>query len=354
VFNNTKRAVSRHSRKYADSNKGSESARHRFAARMTRSAKIAAAGKIRGLSMLALVSSELADRDRRSSTPLDRGPHWPQAGRAAKCLQPIALRSNDRDAPAEDKFEGLRQRQVLYERSRKAQAELAYGASRLEMSAMSIAHEVNQPLCAIVTNAETCLRRLDQAAPDLELIRELARRVIADARRASEIVVRVSDMAKGKAPRYMPLPFNAVIEEAIACLRHELQSRDITVALDLTHLPPIEGDRIQLQQVVVNLLVNAAQAMAATTAGGRILIQTVLSSPGTVLCSIEDDGPGIEPAHLPHIFDHFFTTKQGGMGIGLQISKSIVEAHGGRIEADNNSALGGARFTFSLPGMAGD
>ena len=144
--------------------------------------------------------------------------------------------------PPTIKFEGLRQRQLLYERSRKAHAELAYAASCLEMSAMSIAHEVNQPLCAIVINAETCLRRLDHAAPDLELIRELARRVIADARRASEIVVRVSDMAKGKAPRYMPLPFNAIIEEAIACLRHELQSREITVALDLTpDLPPIEG-----------------------------------------------------------------------------------------------------------------
>lgn len=328
---------------------------HRFAARMTRSAKIAAAGKTWGLSMLALVSSELADLDRRALIPLDRGPHRPQAGRAAKCLQPITLRSNDRDAPADDKFEGLRQRQLLYERSRKAQAELAYAASRLEMSAMSIAHEVNQPLCAIVTNAETCLRRLDQATPDLERIRELARRVIADARRASEIVVRVSDMAKGKAPRYVPLPFNAIIEEAIACLGHELQSREITVALDLTpDLPPIEGDRIQLQQVVVNLLVNAAQAMAASAAGGRILIRTVPSSPGTVHCSIEDDGPGIEPAHLPHIFGHCFTTKEGGMGIGLQISKSIVEAHGGRIEADNNSALGGARFSFTLPGMAGD
>src|ERR1700722_15164237 len=138
--------------------------------------------------MLALVSSELADRDRRSLLALDRGAHRPQAARAAKSL--LTLRSQDSEPPAEDAFESLRQRQSLYEKARKTQAELAYAASRLEMSTMSIAHEVNQPLCAIVTNAETCLRRLDQAAPDLELIRELARRVIADARRASEIVVR--------------------------------------------------------------------------------------------------------------------------------------------------------------------
>src|ERR1700733_8837221 len=292
AFNKTKRAVSLPSGKYAVVNRDNESVGYQFlhASRATQNRPTAR--KDREFSMLALVSSELADRDRRTLIPLDRGPHRPQAGRPGKCLQPIALRSKDRDQPAEDVFEGLRQRQSLYEWSRKAQAELASAASRPEMSAMSIAHEVNQPLCAIVTNAETCLRRLDQAAPDLDLIRELARRVIADARRASEIVVRASDLANGKAPRYVPLPFNAIIEESIACLRHDFQSRDITVALDLTaKLPPVEGDRTQLQQVVVNLLVNAAQAMATSTAGRSILIRTVLASGDTVHCSIEDDGP---------------------------------------------------------------
>jgi signal transduction histidine kinase len=311
--------------------------------------------------MLALVSSELADRDRRAVISLDRGPQRPQASQAAKCLQPITLRSQDRAEPAGDAFESLRQRQLIHERSRQTQAELAYAAGRLEMCSMSIAHEVNQPLSAIVTNGETCLRRLDRDEPDLDLIRELVRRVIADARRASEIVVSVSDMAKGTAPRHLPLPFNAVIEEAVASLRHEFQSKDIAVSLDLAAgLPPVEGDRIQLQQVVVNLLVNAAQAIstgekfANSTAGGGILIRTSLSSLGAVHCSIEDAGPGIAVAHLPHLFGHFFTTKRGGKGIGLQISKSIVEAHGGWIGADNKSALGGARFSFTLPGNVGD
>jgi signal transduction histidine kinase len=309
--------------------------------------------------MLALVSSELADRDRRPlNISLDRHAHRPQASRSVKCPQPMAFRGLDRDddgdEPAEDAFESLRQRQLLYERSRKTQAELAYAPNSLEMCTMSIAHEVNQPLSAIVTNGETCLRRLDRDEPDLELIRELVRRVIVDARRASEIVVRVSDMAKGKAPRYLPLSLNAIIEESIASLRHEFQSRAIAVSLDLAAgLPAIEGDRVQLQQVVVNLLVNAAQAMATSTAGRNILIRTRRSSSDAVYCSIEDDGSGIDPAHLPHIFGHFFTTKEGGMGIGLQISKSIVEAHGGRIAADNNSALGGARFTITLPGGIG-
>ena len=305
--------------------------------------------------MLALVSSELTDRDRRSLIPLDRGPHRAPAARAANSLQPIAWHSPDLEQSAEDAFESLRQRQMLYERSRKAQADLAVAANRLEMCTMSIAHEVNQPLCAIVTNAETCLRRLDQAEPDLELIRELARRVIADARRASEIVGRVSDMAKGKAPRHLPLPFNTIIEESIAFLRHEFQSRNIAVSLDLApNLPSVEGDRVQLQQVVANVLINAVQAMTGAAAGRGILIRTRLSAPACVLCSIEDDGPGIEPGHLPDLFDPFFTTKEGGMGIGLQISKSIVEAHGGSIKADNRSALGGARFTIALPGTAGN
>lgn len=305
--------------------------------------------------MLALVSSELADHDRRPvKVALDRS--TPRMQPRSKCFQPIALRGQDREEQPGHfgAFQSLFQRQLGDERPAKAPTEPAHAPNSLEMCAISIAHEVNQPLCAIITNAETCLRRLDQAAPDLELIRELARRVIADARRASEIVVSVSDVAKGKAPRYLPLSFNAVIEQSIASLRHEFQSREIAVSLDLAcDLPAIEGDRIQLQQVIVNLLVNAAQAMAAST-GRSILIRTRLSSPGAVHCSIEDDGPGIEPAHLPHIFGHFFTTKEGGMGIGLQISKSIVEAHGGWIAADNNSAMGGARFTITLPGGIGE
>lgn len=306
--------------------------------------------------MLALVSSELADRDRRPlNVPLDRYAQRPQASRSAKSPQPITFRNQDsEEQPGHfGASQNLLQRRLPAERSGRTQTEPASTTSRFDLCTMSIAHEVNQPLSAIVTNGETCLRRLDRAEPDLELIRELTRRVIIDARRASEIVIRVSDMAKGKAPRYMPLPFNGIIEESIASLRHEFQSRDIAVSVDLTaNLPPIEGDRIQLQQVVVNLLVNAAQAMG-STAGRRILIRTELASPDTVHCCIEDDGPGIEPAHLPRIFGHFFTTKEGGMGIGLQISKSIIEAHGGSIEADNNSTLGGARFSFNLPGIAG-
>jgi C4-dicarboxylate-specific signal transduction histidine kinase len=216
---------------------------------------------------------------------------------------------------------------------------------------VSIAHEVNQPLAAIVTNGETCLRWLDRAGHDVEVIRELTRRVIRDARRASDIVDRVRTMAKRQTPRYTPLPLNEIIEEAMVFLRHEFQSGDIKVSLDLDpDLPAVAGDRTQLQQVIVNLVVNAVQAMTeSTTAPHDLLVRTVLSASGDVCCSVEDDGPGISPAHLPRLFDGFFTTKESGMGMGLPISQSIIESHGGWIGADNESTLGGARFSFTLP-----
>jgi signal transduction histidine kinase len=134
-------------------------------------------------------------------------------------------------------------------------------------------------------------------------------------------------------------------------LRHELRSKGVSVSLDLAPaLPQVIGDRTQLQQVVVNLAINAVQAMAqAETARRSIFIRATLSDPKTVCCLIEDSGPGIDPTHLPHLFDSFFTTKDTGMGMGLPISRSIIEAHDGHIRADNKSALGGARFSFDLP-----
>jgi signal transduction histidine kinase len=226
----------------------------------------------------------------------------------------------------------------------------------LDLLAVSIAHEVNQPLAAIVTNGETCLRWLDRAGHDVEVIRELTRRVIADARRASEIVDRVRTMAKRQTPPYALLPLNELIEESMLFLRYEFQSKDIAVSLDLEPvLPRIVGDRTQLQQVIVNLVVNAVQAMTdSITAPHAMLVRTGLSSDGTVCCSVEDDGPGISPVDLPRLFEGFFTTKDNGMGMGLPISQSIIEAHGGWISADNESTLGGARFSFTLRAEAVD
>lgn len=240
-----------------------------------------------------------------------------------------------------------------------AQAALAH-ASRVatlgEISA-TIAHEVNQPLAAIITNGEAGLRWLARPEPDVEEVRELTKRVVADAQRASEIVGRILAMAARRAPEQTLLALDDVIAESMVFLRHEFQSKGVSVALDRAPaLPRVVGDRTQLQQVVVNLAINAVQAMAG--AGRRsILIRTMLADPATVCCMIEDSGPGIDPTHLPRIFDSFFTTKDTGMGIGLRISRSIIEAHNGHIRVDNQSTLGGARFSFALPchgGIAND
>ena len=215
----------------------------------------------------------------------------------------------------------------------------------------SIAHEVNQPLAAIVTNGETSLRWLASDEPDIEKVRELTTRTVAYARRASEIIERMRGIASQRAPEQKLLSIGDIVNESLDFLRHELQLKGIVVSLDLTReLPKIVGDRIQLQQVLVNLTINAVQAMTQQAPTDRnISVRIMLSKPDKVYCSIEDSGPGIGSEDLPRLFDSFFTTKDTGMGMGLAICRSIIEAHGGRIRADNNSALGGARFIFELP-----
>jgi signal transduction histidine kinase len=235
----------------------------------------------------------------------------------------------------------------------KARSELAHVArvTSLGVLSASIAHEVNQPLAAITTGGEAALRWLDRPNPDVEKVRELLKRVVSDARRASEIIDRIRSMATRRAPKQTLLSLDDIIEEAILFLRHELQSKSTAVSLSFARaLPQVVGDRTQLQQVVINLAMNAVQAMAQSEIVRRsILIRTSRSNPETVCCAVEDSGPGIDPTHIPRLFDSFFTTKDTGMGMGLPISQSIIEAHGGCIRADNVSVLGGARFSFELP-----
>lgn len=234
---------------------------------------------------------------------------------------------------------------------RNTQAELAHITREMTMGelAASIAHEVNQPLASIVTNGETGLRSLARPAPDVEKVQELTKRMVADARRASEIIDRIRGIVTGRKAQLVRLSLEDIIDESMAFLKHEFQSRGISVSLNLaTELPQIVGDRTQLQQVIVNLAINAMQAMA--DSGRRnIHVRTTLLAPETVCCAIEDSGPGVDSAAFPRLFDTFFTTKEAGMGMGLPISRSIIEAHGGRIRVENNSTLGGARFSFELP-----
>jgi signal transduction histidine kinase len=235
----------------------------------------------------------------------------------------------------------------------RVQADFAHAArvSMLGELTASIAHEINQPLTAIAINGEVILRLLDRSEPDTAEAREMTECVVNDARRAADIIARVRTMARRQAPEQNLLSIDEVISEALRFLRHEIQSHELTV----THhtnatAPKVLGDRTQLQQVFVNLTANAIQATAQMETTRRtIVIRTTLSDPRTLCCSLEDSGPGIKPEHLDQLFDSFFTTKDAGMGLGLAISRSLIEAHGGRIRADNESAYGGARFTFTLP-----
>jgi PAS domain S-box-containing protein len=239
------------------------------------------------------------------------------------------------------------------ERLQQAQVDFAHAArlSVLGEIAASIAHEVNQPLAAVMTNGETGLRWLDRPEPNVPKARELMQRILNDAGRAADIIARIRTMAAGRPPQQTALALHDVIAESMLFLRHELQSEGVSVSLELAPaLPQVTGDRTQLNQVVVNLVINAVQAMVRSGTGRHsISIRTMLSDPETVCCVVEDSGPGIDPAHIPRLFDSFFTTKDTGMGIGLSICRSIIEAHDGHIQADNKSALGGARLSFSLP-----
>ena len=235
----------------------------------------------------------------------------------------------------------------------RVQADFAHAAriSMLGELTASIAHEVNQPLAAIAAGGEASLRWLTRPTPDVGEVRELTTRIVADARRASEIISRIRAMATRRVPEQTLLSLDDVIREALQFLRHEVESRGVAVS----HYPAfgpqnVLADRTQLQQVVVNLAVNAMQAMAQAASTNRnIIIRTAAPDPTNVRCAVEDSGPGIEPQHITRLFDSFFTTKDGGMGMGLRICRSVIEAHGGRIAADNESSHGGARFYFTLP-----
>lgn len=237
-------------------------------------------------------------------------------------------------------------------RLREVEADFAHAArvSMLGELTASIAHEVNQPLAAIATNGEAGLRWLGRPEPDVAEARDLIKRIVADARRAASIISRVRSMATRAEPHYEALSLDDVVKEALGFLRHEVQSRNVLITHYRGARRAILGDRTQLQQVIVNLAINAMQAMVPAAEGvGRISIRTLGGEEGEVVCSVEDSGPGIRDENQARLFESFFTTKSTGMGMGLPICRSIIEGHGGRIYADNNSALGGARFVFELP-----
>lgn len=250
-------------------------------------------------------------------------------------------------------IQDITRRQLAEEARDKVRSELAHVSRVVSLGTLtaSIAHEVNQPLASIVTSSETALRLLRLPDFDIEKVRRVLKRVVNDARRAADIIDRIRTMAGKGEPKRSEIMLSDVITECTALLHHEFQSRNVSVALDLAPgLPKVLADRTQLQQVVVNLVINAAQAVTKAGVVRRSIgIRTQQVDAGTVCCIVEDSGLGIEAEHLPRLFDGFFTTKEAGMGLGLPIARSIVEAHDGCIRADNSSSLGGARLVVELP-----
>ena len=236
----------------------------------------------------------------------------------------------------------LRQLQADYTRTARI--------STLGELAASIAHEVNQPLAAIVTNAETSLRWLAREDPNLAKVGQLTARIADSARHASDVVQRIRSMAAQRTPERTLLDLNQIVDEALLFVRHEIEARSIELSVRLSgDLPHVRGERVQLQQVVVNLLLNAVQAIVqGSPSGGDITVSTGRSADGAATFAIHDSGPGIDEDNLGRIFDSFFTTKEDGIGIGLAICQSIIAAHGGTLAVSNHRD-GGALFHVSLP-----
>jgi len=236
---------------------------------------------------------------------------------------------------------------------RDAQMELAH-VNRIAIMGQisaSIAHEINQPVAAVLISAETGLRWLSRAEPDMAEAREALIRIVRDARRAGEIITRIRALTKRAVPQKDLLDLNEIIQEVIALTRSEIQRNGVSLRTQLAKsLPLVQGDRIQLQQVILNFFVNAMEAMSEVSEESRELhINTEEDGSDGVLLAVRDSGPGVPPEGAERLFEAFYTTKPAGMGMGLSICRSIVEAHGGRIWAGANAPKG-AVFQFTLPG----
>jgi C4-dicarboxylate-specific signal transduction histidine kinase len=272
-----------------------------------------------------------------------------------KVLNELELKVEERTAElarANDELRNqINDRQRAEEALQKAQAELAH-VSRLmtlgELTA-SISHEVNQPIAAIVTGGQVSLRLLALETPRPDDLRITVERIVRDAHRASEVIQRIRALAKRSEPQMLSLDINDVISEAILLVQREVLSHGVSLRTELlSALPPVLGDRVQLQQVIINLLMNGVEAMTSITDRPRELLIQSRHEADQVHVAVRDSGVGIDSGIAEQLFSAFFTTKPSGMGMGLSISRSIIRAHGGKLWVSPNPDHGAA-FQFTVP-----
>ena len=248
----------------------------------------------------------------------------------------------------------LMRAQEEHERLRQLESDLAH-MNRLSMMgelAASLAHEIAQPIATARNNARAAMHFLDRSPPDLGQVREALTCVVDDADRAGDILDRIRDHIKKAPPRKERVDLNQAITDVIALAQGAIVKNGVSVQTRLTEgLPHVQADRVQVQQVVLNLILNAVEAMGSVEEGRARVDRSPPSNTkaGGVLVAVRDSGPGIDPEHLDRVFDAFYTTKSSGVGMGLSICRSIIDAHGGRLWADVNTPRG-AVFRFTLPG----
>ena len=261
----------------------------------------------------------------------------------------LETRVQERTAELRQANETLRERG---ETLQKVQTELAHVTRVMTVGELtaSIAHEVNQPLAAIVTNSNACLRWLGGAQPNFDEARKAVDRIIKDSYRASDVISRVRALVKKAPAREDLVDLNEVIIEVLALAQNQARRAGVVVKRELANdLPSVRGDRVQLQQVILNLIINGLEAIAKNKNGERELsISSGKDESTGVTVAVRDSGEGLDPANLERVFDAFFTTKADGMGMGLAISRTIIESHGGHLWATSNSPKG-AIFKFTLP-----
>lgn len=244
-----------------------------------------------------------------------------------------------------------RQAENERERLRQVQADLAHinRATTIGELTASLAHEINQPIAAAVTDARTCLRWLAREQPDIGEARETAARMVKAVTRASDIISRLRRLFKKGTPQTNLVEVSEVIQEMVVLLRSEASRYSVSILTELSaDLPQVMADRVQLQQVLMNLMLNGIEAMQGSESGGQLTIKSLWAEGGQVLISVTDTGVGLPPEQIDQIFNAFFSTKAQGTGMGLSISRSIVESHGGRLWATSDSGRG-ATFNFTLP-----